>query len=833
MKTLPKGAKRRGSALLLALFFMFALFLMSVAFFRLLPTELHSAARSSKSMKGHYAADAGVREAVEWLKNQGDFVAQASIDTYNGAHNSTITDVANGWGYKTNITVENAQLAIYTIVSTSTWNGNDYREIRATVQNRSFAQYAYFVDTWEQDGGLFGVGTDGIQGPMHTNGFFRLITPDGHDWSDGATPWVTAIRDSTGQIIETARMTQAGSFSATDNELGIAGDGIQWVQGNYLGTSEDKRPYDTSGNSILLDNGVDDRYDRLIEGGRENIKQVTAIEMPESNVGLKAKAWDADGSESAGDFDYPGNNWNNDAGVYVNTNAGANVGGGTLEGGIYVEGDGQMTLSTVPGHGAAMDSEGNGNELWKMTVKHGNTTVVTGETTDHYWLDITTYWAWVPQPDREVELWGDCIDWETRTRDIEEVQDCSGYVTEVNGAECGYTQEVSTDPGTLGEIVDVPNECTFWEECEETVVVGTEEYEECIAQEFLGYDYIPQPDLWQEVDSSYPGATAQTDTIEVDPDDYPDDQVWADVTQTSNTTSINRHDSVIEVNDNSYKIPFPGDDASYTTPDGGVYINGDLITDPADPRLIVPDGSTIHINNDTTKSNRYYGEYTVMSGRTNGIVYSDNNIWDLRGVNKGAKYVAEGDTTAGYHGRTIATDLSKVLEIEGHIDQYYGGTGQNANGDDLNNGSNRLIRGRVSPSEQHVLGILSKDIYLDVENWNSHEPRHWVEGGTHGPLTVYAVLMAGRKNSNGSVTGGFGVRSNDMGAHDGIGEFRLYGGLITGNSRQTTQKDTANDENNGWRLDLNYDWIAANSLMNFPNTQTFRVLRYVERPVGV
>ncbi|MCB0359888.1 MAG: hypothetical protein KDD44_09635, partial [Bdellovibrionales bacterium] len=53
--------RKRGSILLLALFFMFTLFLLAVAFFKLLPTELQSAARSSRDVKAHYVADGGVK----------------------------------------------------------------------------------------------------------------------------------------------------------------------------------------------------------------------------------------------------------------------------------------------------------------------------------------------------------------------------------------------------------------------------------------------------------------------------------------------------------------------------------------------------------------------------------------------------------------------------------------------------------------------------------------------------------------------------------------------------------------------------------------------------
>ncbi len=138
------GRRKRGSVLLLALFFLFALFLMAIAFFRLLPTELHSAARSSRAVQAHYAADAGVREAVAWLQSQPAGVQVAPVDDFNDDNDVWSDNMVDGtWGYTASIQVTNAPIKVYTITGPSFRDGRPIREITAMVQNQSFAKMLF------------------------------------------------------------------------------------------------------------------------------------------------------------------------------------------------------------------------------------------------------------------------------------------------------------------------------------------------------------------------------------------------------------------------------------------------------------------------------------------------------------------------------------------------------------------------------------------------------------------------------------------------------------------------------------------------------------------
>ncbi|MCB0361058.1 MAG: hypothetical protein KDD44_15530, partial [Bdellovibrionales bacterium] len=116
---------KRGSILLLALFFMFTLFLLAVAFFKLLPTELQSAARSSRDVKAHYVADGGVKNAVSWLKGQVGTITQAELDAnYNDTYDNGTPLVVDGhWSYTCRIDVNTTGSGLFDIVSQAWYHG--------------------------------------------------------------------------------------------------------------------------------------------------------------------------------------------------------------------------------------------------------------------------------------------------------------------------------------------------------------------------------------------------------------------------------------------------------------------------------------------------------------------------------------------------------------------------------------------------------------------------------------------------------------------------------------------------------------------------------------
>ncbi len=783
-----KGRKQRGSVLLLALFFLFALFLMAIAFFRLLPTELHSAARSSRAVKAHYAADAGVREAVAWLQSQPAGVQTAPVDDFNDV-NDVWSDnmIDETWGYTTSIEVTNAPIKVYTITGTSFRDGRPVREITAMVQNQSFAKYALFIDTWGTgqtgDPLMFAMGSEGITGPIHTNDHFVIQVPDSGIWGDGKESWITGIRDPQGNLIEPAKMTQAGNFDISDNTLDVAGDGLAYDGGNFNGSDLGLIPYNDSGAPIAS------RYERFIEGGRERISQVNPIELPTENDEIRVKAWD--GSDNPDLSDLP-----NATGVYVNTTSGPNDPSGNVEGGIFIKGSGQMTLSIAPG------------ENQKIQMQQGKTD---GE--------VTAYRKLITPPDKTVAI-KDCVGWKQKTKykNVKKTR----TVTKANASKCGTETKTVKGEGGIITKIDVPKTCTYQETYYEKVPNGTKTV--CAKKEITGYKNVPQDPYYTDVDASEPGAEKYTKTV--------------DVTNVTSVIEVNEGDFTFEYDPDRMPdgITINGTTYDETSISGAAGIKGVTANSDGTFTVAVDQGSngrTVVIEKDATTTvdgqKRYFGEFSILEGRTNGVVFSDDNIWDLRGVNKGAKHEGS-DGILKYRGRTIAANLSGggIIEIEEDILQYYGGNEQNSAGEDLNDGNNRLVVGNGSPTEEHILGLIGRDVYIDVESNSSNF------AADKNPLEVYAVIMAGKKNPDGSVTGGFGVRDNDMDKNDGLGLLELYGGIITGigKTTQTPHQKGGGFVTSGFGLDLNYDYMAAQNLEDFPTTQTFTVLRYVERFVG-
>ncbi|MGE0494129.1 MAG: hypothetical protein AB7S38_33270 [Vulcanimicrobiota bacterium] len=801
MKSIPglRGQKR-GSVLLLALFFLFALFLMAVAFFRLLPTELHSAARSSRETKAHYAADAGARDAVGWLKTKPVAVPNADIDAYNTLH----SDPANGpidgyWSYTCQIESIDPTRGIYGILATAMYNGRPARELRAVVQNQSFAKYALWWDDQDTSelGIVFAMSSDGIQGPVHTNSYFRLAAGSSSFWSDGGNSWVTGVKDSAGNPLEPAKMTYATAYEADDpdNALGMAPDGVQYYGGNYAGSNVDLTPYDSSGLPIA------DRYERIVEGGRERISQVTPIEMPEENTELRVNAWDQVGGDTS---DMPGSN-----GLYINTDGNPNEAGGDVAGGIYIRGDADVTLGITSGNG----------DHQKITARQGNTTVPGPDST--VWrADIPYAKQWYQPPDYQEPTW-ECTSTKTVNGDpiYGPWYDCS-YTKTGRYPECGT--EIIYIPGEGGALtpvqqykictVNVPKNCHD--------VIGYEQVQQCV-WEVTGSHTVHPDGYWVDVPLDTPGATIGFHKNQVVAEDYTPppgyESYTATPTVTTSTITIEDNQSAIEVNGSAYQIPIDSD---------GVMVNGELITDPADSRLTVADGSTVYIDHDSTKNGVYYGEFTVMNGRTNGIVFSDGNIKKLQGTNKGAYYT---DTAGneGYHGRTIAANLgaNKRVEIYGDILQYYNGSDLNASGQPLNDGNNRLKPGNLSPNPEHILGLIGYDIVI---NPNKNQHSSWYSGNR--AIDVYAVLMAG-KMVGGDAKGGFYTNGDHLKNDDHLGEFNLFGGLITANLLPVQKAYAGSSYANGFKQEFNYDWMAAQNLQNFPSTNTFSVLRYVQTHV--
>jgi len=811
--------KVRGNILLLSFFFLIILLSLSVAFFKIIPAEFHSADASRKLIQANYAADSGGHHAVAWLKHtmneSGSFVIpEDKIEEYNltnfGSHEESFPntwpgdlstsdsrlvahEVGDNWSFLSRIRMDDSDFfrRIYTIESCSYLRGRPQRVAKITVQNESFADFALYVSDWD-NGNIYTMGPNGIQGPVHTNTFLRLAAPGTDFW--------TAVKENgspedpfvSGPL---ARITQSGAFRADStsptNTLGVAGDGIQYANGNSYQSNWDMVPYNEDGSPNV------ERYEKIVENGRDNITQVDEILMPEQNNQLRAKAWGDDSVPEPWQLnDYTADG---DTDLLVNTDSGlANDPSGKVSGGIFI--GGYTNASDV-----LLDITPEGHQ--KIRVRQGSVKVETGS--GSYKKEVDHYQKQVEVPGSTYEQ-SVCTETTTITKDIKEWQSNWVEVTKQNGSQCGYTTEFIPGENGVSTTVQVANTCTYMEDHGEEVVVGTEEVEQCI--EWGTETVTSDPYMtWVDCEPDEEGATYKYSTQEAategeDGAYYVADEKW-----------IDEWNSVVEVNDTNYEIPFYN----------GMKINGETITDPSDSRLSVPDGHTVKIHNDYSDGDGNYAEYTVMEGRTNGVVYSDVNLWNVRGTNKGAKYEDESGNLA-YQGRVLAANVAKGkdLEIQDSILQYYD------KADALNDGRNRLKPGTTSVDSKHILGLAAEDVWIDVqkqskkyENTDTGLREKGFNGGYfEGGINVYGIIMAGRMH-NGNERGGFKTRNNDMGWNDGLGDFNLYGGIISAESGVTQKTDNNNPR--GFRLSLNYDPVAAEALKYFPSTSIFSPLRYV------
>lgn len=834
MSTNRRGRRsRRGSILLLAIFFLIVLFSLSVAFFRIIPAEFHSASHSRRGVQANYAADAGVRNAVAWLHNQpSHIIPESSINDYNtnnfgsASADFDVNDwptldaddakldahrLDEAWSFLSRIRLDDTDYfrRIYVIESAAYFYGRPVSVTKTTVQNESFAKFALMLDQWGSDF-IFTMQPNGIQGPVHTNGFFRISPGSASFWTatkgDGSPQdaWVSG---------PLAQMTHADSFDAdgapgVPNTLGIDGDGVQYANGNSFTSNLALVPFTATGAPIA------DRYSKIVEGGREKIRQVQEIPMPAENTELRAKAW-------GGALPTTNAQWNTlvdeaNSTVLVNTSTGKpNDPTGTVSGGIFIKGMDHNDNNSASD--VLLDITPEGHQ--KTRIRQGWTSVEDPT--------LNTYWADVPAYHRPVvhDAWDEptSVCTETSTRMVDDYHSVhhSEERTEANASRCGTHQEFIPGEGGISTPINVPNVCTFTVEWDTWEPTGTQ-HEETYCSAW-GPGTPIHHDAWTEwvsCDSTHPDAQANgTTSIQIDESElasYPDYEV------VEGERTIENWNSVVEVNDAEYHIPF------HT----GMKINGEVIPNASDSRLTVADGHTVTIKNDYTQSGTSYADYTVMEGRINGIVFSDANLRGVRGTNKGSKY-EDSLGNLRYQGRVMATNIAadRNIEIRDSVLQYYDGTDPT-----LNDGHNRLVVGKTSPNSDHIMGFIGAKVDIRPSESGGLRTSYYNNGqtatretgfnggGFTGGINVYGIIMAGRLNG-GTSSGGFGAHNNAMQNGDGLGDFNLYGGIISALARKT--QSNVGGSNHGFRLGLNYDPIAAEYLENFPVTNTYAVLRYV------
>ena len=694
---------KRGSVLLLSAVMSFVLFLLALALFKILPTELHSAKRARLDTVAHYTADAGVKSAVAFLEKHAEeeVLTQEFLDAEFNALFPEPRNLEGDWAYLPVLRVNPDGDRYFDIESRAFFRGDLVWEIRTTVERQSFAFYALFIDTWP-DSLVYGLGNEGLNGPFHTNQFFRLGVPSPEYWEQSGAPFVEGNLG----IMTHSQLFEGGS-------LGFPGDGNAYYDASgRINTDEASVPFDEEG-------ALEPRYQKIVQGGRGNIQFVNRVPLPQNNLDLLQLAWGANNNEP---LVLP-----SDQGVHVNEI------GGQVQGGVYVQGTAEVDL--------LIDSVG--NQIQEFSF----------EGYDRLYRYTTTT---------------------TEPFPVYEVREVEGMVPEVIAVEREEEYDVLDHyrdvfrilPNGLSEVIQVPVYRT------ETRIVT----------------------VYVETGNEVPGTTGVL--VQVDTEDR-------DVTMVHYVTEEvylqnpelypNAVETLTEGQDEVSRVVEVSEPEGYTIP-AGATVDGEPITSPQQ----VPNHNTIVIDAD--------GDHRILEGDLNGVTYVNGHIPGLKGISKGHF----GRNAAGeeaFNGRIVTSILghSSQIDLTGNLLQFY-------DGDDASKQHDRipfaLRPGELSPNSSHALGIVAERVILNPER----------------PFQdIYAVILAGRRLGETTVSkGGFGV-VEELLAGSTIGQFRIFGGVIEATALPWVRSG-------GMRGELNYDHAAARGLPFFPMTQSFYTIRYAEAP---
>lgn len=311
--------RRRGQVLIMTAFLIFVLFTLALSFFKLVPTELNSALRTKQALTAQVIADSGIKEAKVWIESQPPqkILTQDILDTeFNAGAEGDPIELNDRWRYTVRLEANVSGPYAFDAVSTCFFDGEPMRQARATLARENFSRYALFIDQWESSL-LMQASPGAIQGPFHTNDFFRLVIPNDF-YANGGDPFVSGVDGG---------MTHAGTTSeGTLPFVDTTGDGNAYHDtSNPVGnTSSSAVPYDEDGE-------IESRYDSLVSGGRSNLTATDHVTLPYSADELLV--------QSLGGADASSTAIPTDIGMYIAND------GSQVQGGIFLVGDVDMRLS--------------------------------------------------------------------------------------------------------------------------------------------------------------------------------------------------------------------------------------------------------------------------------------------------------------------------------------------------------------------------------------------------------------------------------------------------------------------------------------------------------
>lgn len=288
---------RRGAILLLAMFFSVVAVTGALGLTMLLPSESASLRIARTDEEGSRCAEAGIRDTLAWISYQLQ-VGNEPLSTPTLTRTGTLDD----WSWSVEVTPDaqtppnpRGGIRLYKLVSTALRDGKARRRTTCWAQaGESLSKYAYLNNAgggsvWDF---MLLPGVSAVEGPMHNNGFFKLVVPSSNFTGPVQTPPLNG------------RLTSSGAFSSAD--------GFEYYSGaGYSAPS-------TAGD-----------YSRLNTLGRSGFQAgVDPVAFPNNATALAEAAWGSTPPSSP------------PAGVSVNPT-----------GGIYVQGDAdEVTFSVVGGN---------------------------------------------------------------------------------------------------------------------------------------------------------------------------------------------------------------------------------------------------------------------------------------------------------------------------------------------------------------------------------------------------------------------------------------------------------------------------------------------------
>ncbi len=800
MKKDPRKGKRGASVLLLSIVLMFVLLLLSATIYNLIPIELHTANRSHQDLNGHYVARAGIQETMSWLRHQmvkfegvqneqdlPDYTTNGTsfpnIEAFESAINARRPFTQGNWRYEIDIVPQqntmgftnNFESRLYAVSSTALLNDRPIRRIEVLLRQKTFASFAFYTEAFDQNSQMLLTGESKIFGPVHTNDWFRFNA--------------TAVA-SAGWNTE-PYFTDVVTHAKKDPAAPAYGDGNTWLGG---------APYNTNG-------PVAGRYESVFEGGRNDLRQKNAIDLPSSTDTVIATTW-PDAASRPTDF-----------GAFVSKDPNT----GKVNGGVVINGNAQeMNLR--------LDRYGNQHTV----IKQGHNYGTNSKTVKAY--KYVSY-----NPKKYTNCNGSCKTYGPPPTG-------SG-----GGGGVGGGNAASNAPCLEYNIV----QCEVTQQVENGTTTQTSTDADQITTEIFE---ITEPVNYTNAQKTSLGLVNPDGTF------IDNSQLTVGKTLIVRKVTVQADDTTYDANGNKTYYgtevakPASGSVTKVVQVEsldgqinGNIYANGRI-------------GGT----EDQRTGNSELGVNSIgLWGIAKGSAKTDPNTGDFVLDNQGNKtYNNKAIITPLNQGNSIALggdmlqfDPAKFNAVKaGNANYDFSGINNSTRARNWTQAAldpNRMVNGKSdperSPTAEHSLGLISLDIWMKGPTNHSsgnqisknHNTGKELTGGD-GTSDCYFVALAGKTelDANGNPrmvngdtvsSGGFGTwRTHRDNLNDMLGKFRVIGGVIQGTVGRN-YNDSANDTHHwvdnsgsvGYDLDMFYD-IEATRQRIFPVQSDFAIIRFIE-----